>query len=244
MYEIFKQDWNLKDLSKFVEIQPRQDLLMYFIHCWFLLIYFSARKDWLEQNKQESWSSSENLDVEYGLQPHPALDIMFFEIPDVYSSLPSFQYTDAVTEGSIFGQLAYHNIYEETEEDLYGETIDSKMIPAASDLLNQGKSVSLGVVVKYGSIATVKSTNAEQSSGSVHFDNNLNVFGIGIGSYYDVPPVSVEEEKLNGASTIAQLINFDLDVNEKGDSTLIVSRNRNLVLTFSHSGVKALLQKL
>jgi hypothetical protein len=137
------------------------------------------------------------------------------------------------------------------EADLYMCTTDPQSVPLASELLNQGQSVSLGVLVKYGAIATVISTNAEQSSGGPHFDSNLNVFGICISSYYDVPLDEEQEEdqkqedqnKPNFVTEAAKLINFDVDVVERGDASKKESRNRNLVLTFSHPGVKYLLEK-
>ena len=145
---------------------------------------------------------------------------------------------------------------EYTYSDLCLATTDITFLPGAVDLLNEGRSLSLGMITHFAPVATVISTNAEQSSGGVHLDGNLDAFGLGIASFYDAPdevfrrcnsisPPKEEKEPANVYNDeLAQLINFDYLVKEKGYASKTESRNRNLVLTFAHPGVQHLLSLL
>jgi len=212
--------------SKFIKITLRQDLLV-------------ERVKWIKENENNlEFMQQHALDPEFGLQPHPTVDILFTSVPDELNGIPGFMIAKAPTcEGSVFGHIAFHNEREPTEPGLYNETIQHP--PKARELLFAGRSLSLGRVVKSSSILTVISTNAEGSSGGCMVDDDLGVFAISCSSFFDDPTVDEEEEKQP-----TEPLMYDVDVLEKGEPNARAPRNRNLALSLFHPAVKALLEKL
>jgi len=215
--------------TKFIKVDIRVDLL-------------AERVKWIEENKKNiEFMQQHNLDPEFGLQPHPTIDILFTFVPDELADIPGFTLAKGpVCEGSIFGHIGYHNEHEPTEKGLYAETMKSP--PKARELLFSGRSLSLGRVVQSSSILTVISTNAEGSSGGCMINDDAGVFAISCSSFFD-DPISVEEdEDAQGQPT--EPLMYDVNVPEKGQPNARAPRNRNLALSLFHPAVKVLLEKL
>ena len=223
-FEEFSQAWIMKKMDRFIEVQ---------------FILLNERLEWIKSKENDTNFAQWNVDAEYGLQPRPVLDIMFFQLPQELASLPGFTLSPRPPmEDSTFGLVGYHHVYEETEPEMYKLT--SEKVPNADKLLNRGRSLSLGIIKKFGPIATTISTMAEQSSGGPLLDADLNVFGISVGSYYDDPT-----EPPQTPSPAPEVVSYDVEVqenpNEKGKYD---SRNRNLALTILHPGFQDLVSKL
>jgi len=221
-YEIFSPAYsNEDDLSEYIEVQP---------------ILTEERKKWIEEFKDKPGFRDWNIDPEFGLQPHPTLDILFLEAPIEFNSLAPFTLAKEMpAEKSTFGLIGYHYMKQETEEDMYKLTNLGK-IPSSQKLLNKGRSLSIGRLEKMGFICTHISTTSEQSSGAPLLNDQGEVFAILIGSYYDDPTES-------SPSTSLDLLG-DVEVKEEAHSLGIISRNRNLALTTFHPGFIALFSQI
>jgi len=166
---------------------------------------------------------------------------MFFQLPNEFNSLPAFTLSTKIpNENCTFGFIGYHTTDEETEKEMYSLT--STNIPNADELLNIGRSISLGILVKSGPIATTISTTAEQSSGGPLLDDDLNVFGISVGSYYDNPQALPPLPSLSSA--VSEIFSYDVVVLENEEKEKSDSRNRNLALTIQHPGFGNLYKEL
>jgi len=201
------------------------------------------RCKWIETNKSNiPFMQQHNLDPEFGLQPHPVLDILFTTIPESMNQCPGFTVaTNGPQETSIFGHIGFHNEHEPTDEGLYDETV--KRPPKANQLLFGGRSVSLGRVNKPGSIITVISTNAEGSSGGCLINDNVEVFAISFGSFYDNPEAGAADIPTDSNLPSEPLL-LDVDIIENGNAKSRAPRNRNLALRLFHPGVIACLVKI
>eukprot|EP01125_Pyxidicula_operculata_P009460 TRINITY_DN3119_c2_g1_i4.p1 TRINITY_DN3119_c2_g1~~TRINITY_DN3119_c2_g1_i4.p1 ORF type:complete len:333 (+),score=31.97 TRINITY_DN3119_c2_g1_i4:189-1187(+) len=214
----------------------------HFDHVDLRMDLLEERRTWIETNKSNvPFMQQHNLDPEFGLQPHPVLDILFTTIPESMSKYPGFTVAkNEPQENSIFGHIGFHNEHEPTDERMYEETV--KRPPKANQLLFGGRSVSLGRVHKPGSIITVISTNSEGSSGGCLINDDVEVFAISFASFYD-DPEAVEDDPTDSNLPSEPLL-LDVDIIEKGNSKSHAPRNRNLVLSMFHPGVVACLSKI
>eukprot|EP01124_Arcella_intermedia_P003815 TRINITY_DN12138_c0_g1_i1.p1 TRINITY_DN12138_c0_g1~~TRINITY_DN12138_c0_g1_i1.p1 ORF type:complete len:225 (+),score=52.99 TRINITY_DN12138_c0_g1_i1:502-1176(+) len=189
--------------------------------------------------KDLSFMQQHNLDPEFQLQPHPVLDILFTTIPECMKEYPGFTVASTtIQKGTIFGHIGFHDENEPTEKELYEETITRP--PKANQLLFGGRSLSLGRVHTVGSILTIISTNADGSSGGCLVDDNVDVFAISFGSFYDNP----EAEPSDTDKPPSDPLLLDLNIVEKGDAKTRAPRNRNIALSLSHPGVASCLAKI
>jgi len=219
-----------KDLGLYERVDIRSDLL-------------EARIKWILQNQDNiPFMQEHNLDPEFGLEPHPVLDILFTNIPECMRNYPGFIVSKKEPhQNSIFGHIGFHNEHEPTDPGLYDETISKP--PKANQLLFGHRSVSLGLVKTSGSIITVISTNAEGSSGGCLVDDNVNVFGISFGSFFDNPNPE-EDTDTNTTESLPSGLLLDINIPEKGDPNSRAPRNRNLALSLSQPGVVVCLKML
>jgi hypothetical protein len=72
-------------------------------------------------------------------------------------------------------------------------------------------------------------------------DDNVNVFAISFGSFYDNP--NTEDDTAMTESFPTDLL-LDINIPEKGDPNSRAPRNRNLALSLSHPGVISCLDKI
>eukprot|EP01125_Pyxidicula_operculata_P006403 TRINITY_DN2222_c0_g1_i11.p1 TRINITY_DN2222_c0_g1~~TRINITY_DN2222_c0_g1_i11.p1 ORF type:complete len:273 (-),score=43.48 TRINITY_DN2222_c0_g1_i11:136-954(-) len=217
-FRAFHGDVNSERMDKYEEI---------YIHKFL----FEKRQRWISRNLENiEYMQQHCLDPEYGQQPHPTCDILFTTVPECMKHCSGFKLTpNFPKENSVFGLLAYHHPIESLDADAYKETTSADCLKKYKDnsQLNYHRTICLGRVKHPGSIYTVLCTAEEVSQGGCLVDENLDVFAILFGSYYDDPTKSYYRPYFDPTLQ-------DVYIPEIGDSMKIKSRNRNLALSLSH----------
>ncbi|KAL0480256.1 hypothetical protein AKO1_002755, partial [Acrasis kona] len=142
------------------------------------------RRKWIEDNQNDPNFASWNCDVEFGLQPHPVLDVSFFHWPAELDIPSTVEFSDANFKADDnIALIAYHYNEEDAEAAEYKATLSE--IPSAQSLLHGGKSVSLGKIKSVGPIATAVMTTSIQSSGGLVINDSGKAVAISFGSFWD-----------------------------------------------------------
>eukprot|EP01119_Soliformovum_irregulare_P010565 TRINITY_DN2609_c0_g1_i13.p1 TRINITY_DN2609_c0_g1~~TRINITY_DN2609_c0_g1_i13.p1 ORF type:complete len:313 (+),score=68.92 TRINITY_DN2609_c0_g1_i13:647-1585(+) len=189
----------------------------------------------------EDFLVSENLDPIDGLQSTTVADIAFFEFPPNLPPIADpFTIGPNPSDGDVTFVIGYNNTTEPSEIEEYRATLRS--VPPMSDVVNAGRSVSLGKVVKSNNgIACIMSSTATGCSGGPQMTLNGQIFGIASACFYDVPdpaaspaPWTIQQE------TDITRCNITLPKALEVES----SKNYNVVLCFSHSNIQQMLQQV
>ncbi|KAL0487332.1 DRS1 [Acrasis kona] len=210
------------EMNRFYEVVPVKSL----IH---------SRKNYVE--KLSELQHSENLDPEYGIQPHPILDVMFLTCPNDFKVGEGLKLSQKnLDKHSFFALPGFHDVNEVAETDCYSSTMYK--VPSASDLLYLNQSVSTGRIIKPGAISTVVMTAAVGSCGGPLINGRGEVFGIFIGGLSD--SYHIEPELKNSDVDW----DFDRTLDENKKKHTLRSRNRNLAITVQHKGFRMLIDEL
>jgi len=227
MFTEFEREVNAGAISAFEEIDTKLTLAM-----------LQARKEYITNHFADQDFTMQCLDPEFKIQPIPFLDILFFTPPTALDKLPTFGLAQgqAKSTGVLIG---YHYVKEVTEPDMYQNT--NVAPPEANKLMFAGRSASLGRIEAADKMfLTAICSSAEQASGGCLLDDNLNVVGILMGSYYDKGSPQQQVASLEAALTLA----IDPRVPEDASASNDLSRNRNLFLSITHPAVQSLFSKL
>eukprot|EP01119_Soliformovum_irregulare_P020354 TRINITY_DN6572_c0_g1_i2.p1 TRINITY_DN6572_c0_g1~~TRINITY_DN6572_c0_g1_i2.p1 ORF type:complete len:403 (+),score=81.60 TRINITY_DN6572_c0_g1_i2:53-1261(+) len=216
-------DFTKMENQGFIQIHPIMETL-------------NIRKKWMEENKD---ASSAFVDSEFGLQMQPSIDILFLELPlqmanhialEIKKSPPS--------KNDPFALMAFHRTQEINQDLLYRLTWDSKARLLTRKTLHPNLSLSVGKVSMPGPLITCLMSTAAQSSGGPCLDENFQVFGINLGSFYDKGTVSIPKAR---SIHDEDIFRCDLIVDQLTDPTNSQRRNRNVVLSMHHPAVQLMI---
>jgi len=191
----------------------------------------------------------ENIDPDFNLQFGNTCDVVFLDLEPhkaLFATKPKLTLaTTLPAEGDMDLLIAYHYAGPWKVQELREEYAATIAPPNASSLyFADYRTVSLGKVMKVGTgLITDISTLEEMSGGGPKLfveGGELHVFGISVGSFYDEPSSNKSPPDWTLVASETPLL-VDIQLPEKGRSTIASSKNRNVIVGIHHSCVKEML---